>query len=185
MPPVTCEKLMPACSKTAPSRSTRHSPPPPSGRCQVSRRKLAPPSARSSAPVMRSCSDAQVSDDGGRGWRAVAHGCTRAAATVTFGRTGDDMSGLLLRRRLLLRDSLLLRHSLGVLRRGVFVVGAVASPRPVLPANSPSLPSSAAFRPQRPPRSGAAAISAWHSSSVSDFGSRSFGILPFFLPSVM
>jgi hypothetical protein len=37
-----------------------------------------------------------------------------------------------------------------------------------------------AFFPQRPLRSGAAAISAWHSSSVSDFGSRSFGTLPFF-----
>ena len=43
----------------------------------------------------------------------------------------------------------------------------------------------AAFRPHRPLRSGAAAMIAWHSSSVSDFGSRSFGILPFFLPSVM
>ena len=43
-----------------------------------------------------------------------------------------------------------------------------------------------ALRPQRlPVRSGAAASNAWHSSSVSDFGSRSFGILPFFLPSVM
>lgn len=43
----------------------------------------------------------------------------------------------------------------------------------------------AAFFAQRPLRSGAAAISAWHSSRVSDFGSRSLGILPFFLPSVM
>ena len=43
----------------------------------------------------------------------------------------------------------------------------------------------AALRPQRPLRSGAAARIAWHSSSESDLGSRSFGILPFFLPSVM
>ena len=41
------------------------------------------------------------------------------------------------------------------------------------------------FFAHRPVRTGAAAMSAWHSSSVSDAGSRSFGILPFFLPSVM
>jgi ABC-type amino acid transport system permease subunit len=45
----------------------------------------------------------------------------------------------------------------------------------------------AAFLPKRPRagRAGAAARIARHSSSVSVFGSRSFGILPFFSPSVM
>src|SRR5690348_11301177 len=37
----------------------------------------------------------------------------------------------------------------------------------------------------RPRRTGAASISALHSSCVSDFGSRSFGIFAFFSPSVM
>ena len=39
----------------------------------------------------------------------------------------------------------------------------------------------AAPRPKRPPRAGAAASSARHSSSVSVFGSRSLGILAFFI----
>ena len=43
----------------------------------------------------------------------------------------------------------------------------------------------AAFLPKRPFASGAASRIALHSSSVSDAGSRSFGILPFLLPSVM
>src|SRR5687767_14062101 len=43
-----------------------------------------------------------------------------------------------------------------------------------------------AKRPKRPlPRAGAAAISSLHSANVSDFGSRSFGILAFFALSVM
>ena len=42
-----------------------------------------------------------------------------------------------------------------------------------------------ALRPQRAFFSGAAARIARQSSSVSDFGSRSFGILPFFFPSLM
>ena len=36
--PVTCEKLTPPRSKSAPSSMTRESPPPPSGRVQESRR---------------------------------------------------------------------------------------------------------------------------------------------------
>ena len=44
-----------------------------------------------------------------------------------------------------------------------------------------------ALRPKRPRcgRNGAASRIASHSSSDSDFGSRSLGILPFFSPSVM
>ena len=41
------------------------------------------------------------------------------------------------------------------------------------------------LRPHRLPLAGAAARMARHSSSVSERGSRSFGTLPFFLPSVM
>jgi hypothetical protein len=46
---MTREKLMPACSNTAPALSTRLAAA--SGRCQVSRRKVAPPSAVSGAAV--------------------------------------------------------------------------------------------------------------------------------------
>ena len=61
--------------------------------------------------------------------------------------------------------------------------GAAEGVFPAAPV--PAAPFAGAFRPHRPFRSGAAARIAWHSSSDSDFGSRSFGILPFFLPSVM
>ena len=40
-------------------------------------------------------------------------------------------------------------------------------------------------KPRRCPRTGAAASNSRHSSSVSDFGSRSFGIFAFFCMSVM
>src|SRR5690606_33591961 len=43
----------------------------------------------------------------------------------------------------------------------------------------------AAFLPKRPRRTGAAASSSWHCSSVRVFGSVSFGTLAFFSPSVM
>ena len=61
--------------------------------------------------------------------------------------------------------------------------GAAEGVFPAVPV--PAALFAGAFRPHRPLRSGAAARIAWHSSSASDFGSRSVGILPFFFPSVM
>src|SRR5690606_31375899 len=64
------------------------------------------------------------------------------------------------------------------------VAGASASaPFPVAAVPAAAVFFFAAFLP-RPRRSGAAASSASHSSSVSDFGSRSFGIFAFFAPFV-
>ncbi len=54
--PLTREKLTPACSNTAPSRSTRVRPPPPAARCQASSSKCAEPSSCAIALQMRSCS---------------------------------------------------------------------------------------------------------------------------------
>src|SRR5512137_1343171 len=68
----------------------------------------------------------------------------------------------------------------------VFFFGSAAASASVVFAAVLPVVFAAVLRPQRfVPRSGATASSAWHSSSVSEFGSRSFGILPFFLPSVM
>jgi hypothetical protein len=60
-----------------------------------------------------------------------------------------------------------------------FPVAPALLPAAALPAGPPRLP-----RPNRPPRAGACSINTRHSSSVNVFGSRSFGILAFFLPSV-
>ena len=86
-------------------------------------------------------------------------------------------SGRFLRGRLLLRSGLLpgrclLLHGLLWLA-ATSVSAACAAVLPVVFA--------AVLRPHRfVPRSGATARIAWHSSRVSVFGSRSFGILPFF-----
>ena len=54
--PDTREKFTPACSNTAPPRSTRVRPPPPAARVHASSWKRAAPSACSTAWQMRSCS---------------------------------------------------------------------------------------------------------------------------------
>ena len=54
--PSTCEKPMPACSNTLPSRRIRVRPPPPSARVHASSTKRAPPSIASTSAQMRSCS---------------------------------------------------------------------------------------------------------------------------------
>src|SRR5690349_4055753 len=74
---------------------------------------------------------------------------------------------------------------------GVFLADAALPAGADDAAASPGVTAAAAAgclprrkRPKRPPRSGAAAIRALHSSSVRLFGSRSFGTLAFFFLSV-
>src|SRR5512137_1343172 len=114
LPPITCEKLMPACSNTAPSRSTRDSPPPPSGRCQLSWRNVAPPSACCRAAVMRSC----------RSRRYAMTTDVDGVPVLIPTSSGDFLRGcLLLCGGLLFRRRLLLDHSLLLRLRGGFGVG--------------------------------------------------------------
>ena len=185
---------MPACSKTAPSRSTRRSPPPPSGRCQVSRRKRRAAVGRLERDGDAVVQVAQVGDDGAS--MACWHSwCVTERSSGTLTRLAADLSRKRERRSVLRRHRAFFvapspspsssrppsSSAPPVFAAAFFGVGRLASPPRSSRLRRPSSrPSPGALRPQRAPRAGAAAISAWHSSSVSDFGSRSFGILPFF-----
>src|ERR1700683_5377432 len=65
------------------------------------------------------------------------------------------------------------------------VAAGAAAPGAALGAEAAALFAAAARLPKRAPRAGAASSNVRHSSTVSDWGARSFGTLAFFLPSVM
>jgi hypothetical protein len=228
LPPITCEKLMPACSNTAPSRRRairRHRL---QGAATLSRRNVPLPSAASSATVMRSCRPRRYAIT------TATEGCCRQSCC--FGQpcnrpprhhgaacsepspascpaSPPDGSGAVflsagafLARRLLTSPELFLCTRFlfcsGLLLHRAAFFGAFAHPwlpchlrrravtrRSLRRVFFATLAGASWLRVLRPQRS--AALRRRRDQRLAffqrqrGFGSRSFGILPFFLPSLM